>query len=232
MCPDLESPRRLVNLSPIEEQVLLSPQRPILLTRRRPQARIAPSVAPDNPHLGVMLPYSPLHHLLMEELRFPGVPPRGNLHDEPIVTDEEEAVAILGDIADCLLVHDRPIERYVDDSVVRVQLGREVILRRARGYAPLPITLKETLPPLLAGGAHLKNTHAARDRGRPVVEVFHHHAHMASCLAENELEGEALGVTWDGAGYGEDGTIWGGEFLAGGARRYRRGATFRPFRRA
>jgi hydrogenase maturation protein HypF len=286
MCPDLESARGLVNLSPIEEQVLLSPQSPILLARRRPQARIAPSVAPDNPHLGVMLPYSPLHHLLMEELRFPVVATSGNLHDEPIVTDEEEAVAILGDIADCLLVHDRPIERYVDDSVVRVQLGQEVILRRARGYAPLPVTLKETLPPLLAVGAHLKNAvaisrgrdvilsqhigdletapaffgfqrviqdllrlyevkpHAvvcdahpdylssqhARDLGLPVIEVFHHHAHMASCLAENELEGEALGVTWDGAGYGEDGTIWGGEFLAGDARSYRRVATFRPFR--
>src|SRR4030042_6981148 len=162
MCPDLESTRRLVNLSRIEEQVLLSPQSPILLARRRPRARMAPSVAPDTPRLGVMLPYSPLHHLLMEELRFPVVATSGNLHDEPIVTDEEEAVAILGDIADCLLVHDRPIERSVDDSVVRVQLGQEVILRRARGYAPLPVTLKETLPPLLAVGAHLKNTGALR----------------------------------------------------------------------
>ena len=210
----------------------------------------------------------------------------GNLHDEPIVTDEAEAVATLGGIADCFLVHDRPIERYVDDSVVRVQLGRELILRRARGYAPLPVTLKKTLPPLLAVGAHLKNTVAisrgrdvilsqhigdletaqaffafrkviqdllrlyevkpravacdahpdylssqhARELGFPVVEVFHHHAHLASCLAENELEGEVLGVTWDGAGYGEDGTIWGGEFLAGDAHGYRRVATFRPFR--
>jgi hydrogenase maturation protein HypF len=286
MCPDLESARRCVHLAPIEEQVLLSPQSPILLARRREQAGIAPSVAPANPHLGVMLPYSPLHHLLMNELGFPVVATSGNLHDEPIVTDEEEAVATLGGIADRFLVHDRPIERYVDDSVVRVQLGRELILRRARGYAPLPVTLKKTLPPLLAVGAHLKNTVAisrgrdvilsqhigdletapaffafrkviqdllrlyevrpravacdahpdylssqhARELGVPVVEVFHHHAHLASCLAENELEGEALGVTWDGAGYGEDGTIWGGEFLAGDARSYRRVATFRPFR--
>jgi hydrogenase maturation protein HypF len=286
MCPDLESARRCVRLSPIEEQVLLSPQSPVLLARRRDEARIAPSVAPANPHLGVMLPYSPLHHLLMKQLGFPVVATSGNLHDEPIVTDEEEAVAILGGIADCFLVHDRPIERYVDDSVVRVQLGRELILRRARGYAPLPVTLKRTLPPLLAVGAHLKNTVAisrgrdvilsqhigdletaqaffafrkvvqdllrlyevkpqavacdahpdylssqhARELGFPVVEVFHHHAHLASCLAENELDGEVLGVTWDGAGYGEDGTIWGGEFLAGDAHSYRRVATFRPFR--
>jgi hydrogenase maturation protein HypF len=222
----------------------------------------------------------------MNRLGFPVVATSGNLHDEPIVTDEEEAVATLGGIADCFLVHDRPIERYVDDSVVRVQLGRELMLRRARGYAPLPVTLKKTLPPLLAVGAHLKNTVAisrggdvilsqhigdletaqaffafrkviqdllrlyevkpravacdahpdylssqhARELGFPVVEVFHHHAHLASCLAENELEGEVLGVTWDGAGYGEDGTIWGGEFLAGDAHSYRRVATFRPFR--
>ncbi len=286
MCPDLEGARRLVRLSPLEEQTLLSPESPILLARRRREAGIAPSVAPDNPHLGVMLPYTPLHHLLMTELGFPVVATSGNVHDEPIVTDEKEAVATLGGIADCFLVHDRPIERYVDDSVVRVQLGREVVLRRARGYAPLPVTLKGTLPPLLAVGAHLKNTVAisrgrdvilsqhigdletakaffafqkvvqdllrlyevkpeavvcdahpdylssqhARELGLPVVEVFHHHAHLASCLAENELEGEALGVTWDGAGFGEDGTIWGGEFLAGDASSYRRVATFRPFR--
>jgi hydrogenase maturation protein HypF len=288
MCPHLESAHRLVELSPIEEQVLLSPQSPILLARRRPQARIAASVAPDNPHLGVMLPYSPLHHLLMKRLRFPVVATSGNLHDEPIVTDEGEAVAVMGGIADCFLVHNRPIERYVDDSVVRVQLGRELILRRARGYAPLPVSLKETLPPLLAVGAHLKSTVAisrgrdvivsqhigdletakaffafrraiqdllrlyevtpravvcdahpdylssqhARELGLPVIRVFHHHAHLAACLAENEIEGEALGVTWDGAGYGEDSTIWGGEFLAGDARSYRRVATFRPFRLA
>jgi hydrogenase maturation protein HypF len=288
MCPDVESARRLVHLAPMEEQVLLSHQSPILLARRRARARIAPSVAPGNPHLGVMLPYSPLHHLLMQELRFPVVATSGNLHDEPIVTDEGEALATLGGIADCFLVHDRPIERYVDDSVVRVQLGREQVLRRARGYAPLPVTLKATLPPLLAVGAHLKNPVAvsrgrdvilsqhigdletaqaffafqraiqdllrlyeiepqavvcdahpdylssqhARELGFPVVEVFHHHAHMASCLADNELEGEALGVTWDGAGYGEDGTIWGGEFLVGDARGFRRVATFRPFRLA
>jgi len=286
MCPDLDSARRCVHLSPLEEQVLLSPQSPVLLARRRAKPGVAASVAPGNPHLGVMLPYSPLHHLLMRELGFPVVATSGNLHDEPIVTDEEEAVATLGGIADCFLVHDRPIERYVDDSVVRVQLGRQLILRRARGYAPLPVTLTRTLPPLLAVGAHLKNTVAisrgrdvilsqhigdletapayfafqkviqdllrlyevrpqavvcdahpdylssqhARELGLPVVEVFHHHAHLASCLAENELEGDVLGVTWDGAGYGEDGTIWGGEFLAGDARSYRRVATFRPFR--
>ncbi len=286
MFPDLETLARYVNVSPLEERLLLSAESPIVLLRRRPDSDIAPAVAPDNPYLGAMLPYTPLHHLLLRELGFPVVATSGNLHDEPIVTDEGEALAVIGGIADCFLVHNRPIERHVDDSVARVQLGRETLLRRARGYAPLPIILKRSLPPLLAVGGHLKNTVAvakgsdvilsqhigdletakaffafrkviddllslyevqpaavahdahpdylstryAKESGYPAIEVYHHHAHLAACLAENDLEGEVLGVTWDGAGYGEDKTLWGGEFLLGDAGGYTRVAHFRPFR--
>jgi len=286
MFPDLDSLRRYAVVSPQEERLLLSPESPIVLLRRLPRSDLAPSVAPANPWLGAMLPYSPLHHLLLRELGFPIVATSGNRHDEPIVTDEREALTALGDIADAFLIHDRPIERHVDDSVVRLQLGRTLLIRRARGYAPLPIVVSGRLPPLLAVGAHLKNavaiskgsnvflsqhigdletakafaafqkvvgdllrlydvrpeavvcdahpdylsTQFARLSGYPVIEVFHHHAHLASCLTENELNGPVLGVTWDGAGYGEDGVIWGGEFLVGDAGSYRRVATFRPFR--
>lgn len=286
MFPDIETLRRYVYLEPLEERLVQSTESPIVLLRRRPGADIAPAVAPDNPYIGAMLPYTPLHHLLMRELGFPVVATSGNLHDEPIITDEAEALDGLGGIADRFLVHDRPIQRHVDDSVARVQLGRETLLRRARGYAPLPIALKQRLPPLLAVGAHLKNTVAvskgsevivsqhvgdletakayfafrrviddllalyevrplavvhdmhpdylstqyARESSYPTVAVQHHHAHLASCIAENEIEGEVLGVTWDGAGYGEDRTLWGGEFLLGDARAYRRVAHFRPFR--
>jgi hydrogenase maturation protein HypF len=232
-----------------------------------------------------MLPYTPLHHILMRELGFPVVATSGNLSDEPICTDERGAVERLDGIADLFLVHNRPIVRHVDDSVARVMMGRELVLRRARGYAPLPLYLKEEAPPLLAVGGHLKNTIAitaghnvfisqhigdletaeafeafqkvirsfqtlygirparvvcdmhpdylstqyARENGANPVTVQHHHAHVASCMAENELEGQVLGVAWDGAGYGSDGAIWGGEFLLTDGPTFKRVASFRRF---
>ena len=118
---------------------------------------IAPSVAPRNPYLGVMLPYTPLHHLLMRDIGRPVVATSGNLADEPMCIDEREAVDRLRGIADLFLVHNRPIVRHVDDSIVRVVLGREMLIRRARGYAPLPVLLQEPTAPMLAVGAHLKN---------------------------------------------------------------------------
>jgi hydrogenase maturation protein HypF len=143
----------------VERRLLTSPQAPIVLLRRMAAARreIAPSVAPDNPYLGVMLPYTPLHHLLIAELARPVVATSGNLCDEPICTDEGEALERLRDVADLFLVHDRPIARHVDDSVVTVTVGRELILRRARGYAPFPLRLAAPVPALLATGAQLKN---------------------------------------------------------------------------
>ncbi len=286
MFPDIESLKRCASVSALEERSLKSPESPIVLLEKASGSDIAPSVAPDNPYLGSMLPYTPLHHLLLSEIGLPVVATSGNLHDEPIVTDEAEAVESIRGIADRFLVHDRPIERHVDDSVVRVQLGREMVMRRARGYAPLPVAVKRALPPLLAVGGHLKNTVAvsrgsevvlsqhigdletakalfafrkviadllslyevapvavahdlhpdylstqwAKSAPYPQIAVQHHHAHLAACLAENELEGEVLGATWDGVAYGDDGSLWGGEFLLGDAAGYRRVATLRPFR--
>ncbi len=164
MYPSLELVKAHCEVSELEERLLTSPESPIVLLRRKstrppdPASKISPAVAPHNPTLGIMLPYTPLHHLLLAELGFPVVATSGNLSDEPICIDERDALVRLGDIADLFLVHNRPIARHVDDSVVRIVLGRELVLRRARGYAPLPLPLKRSSPPLLAVGAHLKNT--------------------------------------------------------------------------
>ncbi len=162
MYPSLEQVRQECQVTAIEERLLRSPECPIVLLRRLSNSynQIAPEVAPDNPYLGVMLPYTPLHHLLLAELGKPVVATSGNLSDEPICIDEWEAADRLKNIADKFLIHNRPIVRAVDDSVVRVIAGREMVMRRARGYAPLPISLKGTpdsSPPILAVGAHLKS---------------------------------------------------------------------------
>jgi hydrogenase maturation protein HypF len=293
----LDAIRGECGLSPLEERVLRSPEAPIVLLRRRafpdlghPKSRIAPGVAPGNPALGVMLPYTPLHHLLLARLGTPVVATSGNLSDEPICIDEHEALSRLSGIADRFLVHDRPILRQVDDSLVRVVAGRVMMLRRARGYAPLPVRLKDSMsgvycPDVLAVGAHLKNTVAlavgsqvflsqhigdletaeafeafrrvgadlpslfaaapaamaadahpdylssrfADQSGLPLCRVQHHHAHVLACMADNEIEGPVLGVSWDGTGYGLDGTIWGGEFLEATPTEFARVAAFRPF---
>jgi hydrogenase maturation protein HypF len=155
MYPSLEAVKQDCYVSELEERLLLSPESPIVLLENK---RPAPAIAPGNPCLGVMLPYSPLHHLLLRELGFPVVATSGNMSDEPICIDEFEARERLHGIADAFLVHDRPIARQVDDSVTRVMLGRELVIRRARGYAPLPVHMKEELSHVLAVGAHLKNT--------------------------------------------------------------------------
>ena len=303
MFSSLAAARAVCEVSLLEERLLRSPEAPIVLLRRRDESQIsnlkyeiARSVAPGNPNLGCMLPYTPLHHLLLSLLGFPVVATSGNLGDEPICIDEREALERLGGIADVFLVHDRPIVRHVDDSIVSVMMGRELVLRRARGYAPLPITLHAPRSMLhaqtiLAVGAHLKNavalavgpqvflsqhigdletdrafeafrrviadfetfyettpeviaadahpeylsTQFARERvaqagsGR-VVAVQHHVAHVLSCMAENALEPPVLGVSWDGTGYGLDGSIWGGEFFFVTDARCERVAHFRQFR--
>jgi len=158
MAPNLDWVRAAARLSLLEERLLSSPQAPIVLVERREnRADVASSVAPDNPNLGVMLPYTPLHHLLLAELAFPVVATSGNRTDEPICTDEHEALRRLRGLADVFLVHDRPIARPIDDSVVRAILGEEQVLRRARGYAPLPIALATPAASVLAVGAHLKS---------------------------------------------------------------------------
>ena len=271
MYPSIEMIERDCELSESEARLLRSPEAPIVLleTKRGVDIRIAPSIAPGNPYLGVMLPYTPLHLLLMAELKFPIVATSGNLSDEPICIDEREALTRLFDVADVFLIHDRPIVRHVDDSIARIVMDRELVLRRARGFAPLPVTVDRELPSMLAVGAHQKNAIAtsvgrqvfvsqhigdletvqaeeafenvigsfrslysleagrvacdlhpnyvssqyARRTSQDVSFVQHHHAHILSCMAENSVTGPALGIAWDGSGYGTDGTIWGGEFL-------------------
>jgi hydrogenase maturation protein HypF len=302
MVPNLEIAARVCRVPDRARDLLSSAEAPIVLLERRPEAPIADSVAPENSRLGIMLPYSPLHHLLLGDFSAPLVATSGNVSDEPMCIHNEDAVERLSGIADLFLVHDRPIERHVDDSVVQL-IGNEVQpLRRARGYAPLPIQMDRRLPTILAVGGHLKNVAAlsvedkvflsqhigdmetpearaafervigdflelyeaepvclARDlhpeypssrwaesqvagnrpgqqkalavlADLPTISVQHHHAHLAAVLTEHRLETAALGVTWDGTGYGADGSIWGGEFLVGDARSFVRIAALRPFR--
>jgi hydrogenase maturation protein HypF len=286
MFPSLEQIRVQCEVSAFEERLLVSPESPIVLLKKSTLCNLQSAIAPGNPNLGTMLPSSPLHHLLLRELNFPIVATSGNLSDEPICIDESEAVERLRGIADGFLVHDRPIVRHVDDSILRLLHGREMMLRRARGYAPLPVAFDRSLPTILAVGAHLKNTVAlsvgrnvfvsqhigdlatrqaydaftqsAADLPRlydaepelivhdlhpeylstkhalqqpvPSVAVQHHWAHIAACMAENEIEPPLLGVAWDGTGYGVDGTIWGGEFFLVAKDSCRRVAHFRSFR--
>ncbi len=174
MASSLAEAEALCEVSAAEQRLLLSPAAPIVLLRRRTGAgrQVAEGVAPGNPWLGVMLPYTPLHHLLMGDVGEAVVATSGNLSDEPICIDEHDALERLAGIADVFLVHDRPIVRHVDDSIVRVQLGRELVLRRARGYAPLPVMLREPAPAIVAVGAHLKNT-VAVSVGRQVFISQH-----------------------------------------------------------
>ena len=158
MMPSLEMVRQYCHVSEAEERLLTSAAAPIVLLRPNGQPGIAANVAGSSPYLGVMLPYSPLHHLLMEACPFPVVATSGNLSDEPIATDNDDARARLSEIADLFLLHDRPIARPCDDSVARVVHGRASVMRRARGYAPLPVFLGFDLPPVLAVGGHLKST--------------------------------------------------------------------------
>ncbi len=291
MFPSLAAIKQVCKVSPLEEPLLGSPEAPIVLLRKIGNWKlgIGNSAAPGNPDLGVLLPSNPLHHLLMSVLKFPVVATSGNLSDEPICTDEFEALERLRGIADFFLVHDRPVVRHEDDSIVRVLLGREMMLRRARGYAPLPIQIpnsKFKIQNVLAVGAHLKNsvalavgdniflsqhvgdletepahtafrrvtkelpklygvepeliaadlhpdylsTQFAQTSGRKIFGVQHHVAHVLSCIAENEVELPALGVAWDGTGYGPDGTIWGGEFFLVTKENVERIVHLRPFR--
>jgi hydrogenase maturation protein HypF len=160
MAPGMAWIERVCEVGDRERRLVESPESPIvLLEARKPGGAeaLAPAIAPGNPYLGVMVPYTPLHHLLVGDLGFPVVATSGNRSDEPICTDEREAVDRLSGLADWFLVHDRPIARHVDDSVVRVAAGRELVIRRARGYAPLPVALAAAGRPILGVGAHLKN---------------------------------------------------------------------------
>ncbi|MGH3912647.1 MAG: carbamoyltransferase HypF, partial [Pseudonocardiaceae bacterium] len=280
MVADLDAAHRLCLIDSVGERVLTSRRRPVVLLARRPDAALAPAVAPGNRSLGLMLPYTPLHHLLLRKTVAPIVLTSGNVSDEPIAYTDDDAHRRLPTIADAFLTHDREIHMRTDDSVVRVFRGAELPVRRSRGYAPEPLTLARSVPrPLLGCGAELKNTFCLA-RGRhafvshhigdlenyetlrsftegiahfrrlfdvqpevvahdlhpeylstkyaleladvELVGVQHHHAHIASCLADNGDAGPVLGVAFDGLGYGTDGTLWGGEFLLADLRGFRR----------
>ncbi|CAN5479981.1 carbamoyltransferase HypF [soil metagenome] len=289
MVQDVEAAERLCDISPAECELLTSVRRPIVLLRRRDNAALAASIAPRNHFLGLMLPYTPLHHLLLRAMHgSPLVMTSGNRSDEPIAYEEPDAIERLTGIADVFLVHNRPIHVRCDDSVTRIVDGVESPVRRSRGYAPQPITLPFACAvPMLAVGAQQKSTFAlgverqavishhlgdldhfeayraferdialyenlfavrpalivhdqhpdyaytrcvirrATELGVERVAVQHHHAHMASCMAEHGLAGPVIGVTFDGTGYGTDGAIWGGEFLVGDCCEFTRAAHLR-----
>ena len=288
----------VAHIEPAEARLLTSIERPIVLVRRKSATHVSTLVAPGNPRLGLLLPYTPLHHLLFAPV--PGAPPgteppavlvmtSGNLTDEPICFDDEDARTRLADLADAWLLHDRPIHVPCDDSVLQVDpvTGAELPLRRSRGYAPLPVHLPFEAAPTLAVGGELKNTFclaAGRDAfmsqhigdmgsletwaafersvdqlsglyqidtgqvaadahpgyrtrhwaddvaGEAVAEVYHHHAHVASVMAEHGVAPDqaVVGIAFDGTGYGTDGTIWGGEVLVAGYGGFERVAHLRP----
>ena len=240
--PAVEAIEAVCEVSAAERKWLESQAAPIVLLRKRVGARcLAEDLAPGLPWIGAMLPYTPLHHLLMRALGFPVVATSGNLTDEPICVDNDEALARLGGIADFFLMHDRPIARPMDDSVLAVCGGEPVMMRRGRGLAPYSLPLAGAPDGWVAAGAQMKSavaadlhpgyaaTLGAAGLGVPVQGVQHHHAHIAACMAENGLEGPVLGIAWDGTGLGTDGTIWGGEFLVCTRGEFRRAAWLRPF---
>ena len=281
MAPDIASVRVICRTTEKEEALLMSPAAPIVLLESR--RVLPPALAPSNPTLGVMLPPSPLHHLLMQAFGGVLVATSGNRASEPVCIDNEEALEKLAGLADLFLLHNRPIAHRADDSIVRVMDGHPIVLRRARGYAPLPIASPvHAQSPVLAMGAHMKNTVTLALGGQLIasphvgdldtreartahkdaqetlcalyrlkqedvlvahdlhpdyasshyhggVSVQHHYAHALACRTDNGLDGSALAIVWDGTGYGDDGTIWGGEFLHITEEGYTRFAHLLPF---
>jgi hydrogenase maturation protein HypF len=284
MVPDLAAAQDICEVDDAASALLQSVQHPIVLLPRKSSCSIPEEVAPFNRYLGLFLPYTPLHHLLLREGGFQAlVMTSGNVSEEPIAIENHEAIRRLDRLADYFLVHNREILLRCDDSVVRVAGGATRQLRRSRGFVPVPVFLKDPQPSVLAVGGELKNTicltkgkHAflsqhigdlenAESYGffneaiehlerileiRPttiahdlhpdyfstrwalqqseaqLVGVQHHHAHIASCMAENHLEGKVIGFALDGTGYGTDGNIWGGEVLIAGYESFERAAHF------
>ncbi len=283
--------RQWAKVSPAAESLLLSPRTPIVLVPKLCQPALADSVAPGNPWVGALLPSAPLHLLLLAAVNRPVIATSANFADEPLCTDDEEARSRLAGIADLFLGHNRAIARPVDDSLARfTHAGAAILLRRARGYAPMPLRLPARLAEtLVCVGAQMKNTVAvaagdqvmlsphigdldgavthraftrtidmlgglfaarpagivcdkhpdyastrfAANSGLPRIAVQHHLAHVLAVLLEHGQSADGvLGVAWDGTGYGEDGTVWGGEFILLQGGRARRFARLRPFRLA
>jgi len=281
MVATVEEAKRHCYVSPEEENLLTSHQSPIVLMRWRENSSVSREVVPNLRFLGIMLPYTPLHHILLRDTGLPLVMTSGNLSEEPIARDNDEALRRLSCIADYFLIHNRDIYSRYDDSVTIVERGTSQLIRRARSYAPYPIRLSFEAKQVLGCGAEEKNTFCltkdnyaflsqhigdmenmetlehfdstislykrlfhiepeiiahdlhrdylatkyARELGESgikLIPVQHHHAHIASCLADNGLESPVIGVAFDGTGMGADGNIWGGEFLVADYHSYKR----------
>jgi hydrogenase maturation protein HypF len=292
MMPDLQTVELHCEVNQDEKELLTSPAHPIVLLKRRPESTIAEEVSPGQAWLGIMLPYTPLHHLLFS--RDPSffaalVMTSGNLSEEPIAIDNKEARERLSNLADAFLMHNRDIHIRCDDSVVRVFEGKVFPIRRSRGYTPFPVKLPFEVPQILAAGSELKNTFCITNKNYaflshhigdmenyetlksfehgvehfenlfrvkpqaiahdmhpnylatryvleraereaiPAFAVQHHHAHIAACMAEHRLNQPVIGVSFDGTGYGEDGAIWGGEFMVADYKNYQRAAHLEYF---
>lgn len=291
MVPDLATARQIADFSELEARLLTSSEAPITIVKQKANSPLSSLIAPGSRWVGLMLAYTPLHWLILHTFHklagFPAlVMTSGNNSDEPMLSDDHEALTKLTISADAILTHNRPIHTRTDDSVIRVFSGDPLFYRRSRGYVPRMIPLPCAAVEVLAVGAELKNTvcltrhgqacisqhigdlkntatfdtfqqtikqlttllgvtpriiacdmhpdylstRFAETYGCPVIRIQHHHAHMASCMAEHKLDGTVLGIVFDGTGFGLDGSIWGGEFLLGGYQSVQRVAHLKPVR--
>jgi len=281
MVTNIAEVKRHCYVSPEEEKLLTSSQSPIVLLKWKDGSPVSREIAPNLAYLGIMLPYTPLHHILLRDTQLPLVMTSGNLSEEPIAKDNDEALRRLKGIADYFLIHNRDIYSRYDDSVAMVERGTNQLVRRARNCAPYPITLPFKTKQVLGCGAEMKNTFClTRDNyaflsqhigdmenvetlehfgntislykslfriepeivahdlhpdylstkyaqelsesGMKVIPVQHHHAHIASCMADNGLQSAVIGVAFDGTGMGADRHIWGGEFLVADYKSFNR----------
>lgn len=291
MARDMETIKKECLVSEWQEEIIDGHQKPILLLERKGSGQLCDAVAPENPKVGVMLPYAPVQLLLFdyddgEEMPDWLVMTSGNISGAPICRDDAEAVSQLGGLCDCMLSHDRKIRIRADDSVMDGYQGRPYMIRRSRGYAPFPFMLSEKWKgQVLAMGGELKNTFCigvnslfypspyvgdledlrtvnalqetigrletlleaeptvvacdlhpkynstmlAQETGLPVIYIQHHYAHILSCMAENDCDEKVIGVSFDGTGYGTDGTVWGGEILTADYDGFERAASIEPF---